>query len=39
MEIGILDEVVATPEELVPAAKAWIKQRAAQEERSRSRGT
>ncbi len=32
LETGILDEVVATPEELVPAAKAWIKQRAAQEE-------
>ena len=25
LELGILDEVVATPEELVPAAKAWIK--------------
>ncbi len=24
-ELGIVDEVVATPEELVPAAKAWIK--------------
>jgi 3-hydroxyacyl-CoA dehydrogenase/enoyl-CoA hydratase/3-hydroxybutyryl-CoA epimerase len=24
-EIGIVDEIVATPEELVPAAKAWIK--------------
>ncbi len=32
LETGILDEVVATPEELVPAAKAWVKQRAAQEE-------
>ncbi|HUB73210.1 MAG TPA: 3-hydroxyacyl-CoA dehydrogenase NAD-binding domain-containing protein [Solirubrobacteraceae bacterium] len=28
-EAGILDEVVATREELVPAAKAWVKQRAA----------
>ncbi len=25
LELGILDEVVATPDELVPAAKAWIK--------------
>jgi len=24
-EMGLVDEVVATPEELVPAAKAWIK--------------
>jgi 3-hydroxyacyl-CoA dehydrogenase / enoyl-CoA hydratase / 3-hydroxybutyryl-CoA epimerase len=24
-ELGIVDELVATPEELVPAAKAWIK--------------
>jgi len=32
LEAGILDEVVATREELVPAAKAWVKQRAAQEE-------
>ncbi|HEX3510549.1 MAG TPA: 3-hydroxyacyl-CoA dehydrogenase NAD-binding domain-containing protein [Solirubrobacteraceae bacterium] len=31
-EAGILDEIVATREELVPAAKAWVKQRAAQEE-------
>jgi len=31
-ETGILDEIVATREELVPAAKAWVKQRAAQEE-------
>ena len=32
IETGILDEVVATREELVPAAKAWVKERAAQEE-------
>jgi 3-hydroxyacyl-CoA dehydrogenase/enoyl-CoA hydratase/3-hydroxybutyryl-CoA epimerase len=32
MEVGILDEVVATQDELVPAAKAWVRQRAAQEE-------
>ncbi|MFI5028940.1 MAG: 3-hydroxyacyl-CoA dehydrogenase NAD-binding domain-containing protein, partial [Solirubrobacterales bacterium] len=32
LETGILDEVVATREELVPAAKAWVKERAAQEE-------
>jgi 3-hydroxyacyl-CoA dehydrogenase/enoyl-CoA hydratase/3-hydroxybutyryl-CoA epimerase len=32
VEAGILDEVVATQEELVPAAKAWVTQRAAQEE-------
>jgi 3-hydroxyacyl-CoA dehydrogenase/enoyl-CoA hydratase/3-hydroxybutyryl-CoA epimerase len=25
-ELGIVDELVATPEELVPAAKAWIKE-------------
>ncbi len=24
LEIGLVDEVVATPEELIPAAKAWI---------------
>ena len=32
LEAGILDEVVASQEELVPAAKAWVKQRAAEEE-------
>jgi 3-hydroxyacyl-CoA dehydrogenase / enoyl-CoA hydratase / 3-hydroxybutyryl-CoA epimerase len=32
IETGILDEVVATREELVPAAKAWVKERAAREE-------
>ncbi len=32
LEAGILDEVVASRDELVPAAKAWVKQRAAQEE-------
>ncbi len=31
-ELGILDEIVPTQEELVPAAKAWIGERAAQEE-------
>ncbi len=31
-EVGIVDEVVATREELVPAAKAWIKAQAASEE-------
>ena len=30
-EVGILDEVVATHDELIPAAKAWIKQRAPEE--------
>jgi 3-hydroxyacyl-CoA dehydrogenase/enoyl-CoA hydratase/3-hydroxybutyryl-CoA epimerase len=25
LELGVVDEVVATPEELMPAAKAWIK--------------
>jgi 3-hydroxyacyl-CoA dehydrogenase / enoyl-CoA hydratase / 3-hydroxybutyryl-CoA epimerase len=32
LETGILDEAVATREELVPAAKAWVLERAAQEE-------
>jgi 3-hydroxyacyl-CoA dehydrogenase / enoyl-CoA hydratase / 3-hydroxybutyryl-CoA epimerase len=32
LEAGILDEVVAGQDELVPAAKAWVKQRAAEEE-------
>jgi 3-hydroxyacyl-CoA dehydrogenase / enoyl-CoA hydratase / 3-hydroxybutyryl-CoA epimerase len=32
IETGILDEVVAGQDELVPAAKAWVKERAAQEE-------
>ena len=32
LEAGILDEVVTTQEELVPAAKAWVKQKAAEEE-------
>jgi 3-hydroxyacyl-CoA dehydrogenase / enoyl-CoA hydratase / 3-hydroxybutyryl-CoA epimerase len=32
LETGILDEAVATREELVPAAKAWVSERAAQEE-------
>jgi 3-hydroxyacyl-CoA dehydrogenase/enoyl-CoA hydratase/3-hydroxybutyryl-CoA epimerase len=32
LEAGILDEVVATQDELVPAAKAWVKQRAAEQE-------
>ncbi len=32
LEAGILDEVVTTQDELVPAAKAWVKQRAAEEE-------
>ncbi len=32
LEAGILDEVVATQDELVPAAKEWVKQRAAAEE-------
>ena len=31
-ETGILDETVATQEELVPAAKAWVKARAGEEE-------
>ena len=31
MEVGILDEVVATHEELVPAAKAWIASKAGEE--------
>jgi 3-hydroxyacyl-CoA dehydrogenase / enoyl-CoA hydratase / 3-hydroxybutyryl-CoA epimerase len=31
-EVGILDEVVATQEQLVPAAKTWVKERASQEE-------
>ncbi|MCW3034537.1 MAG: 3-hydroxyacyl-CoA dehydrogenase [Solirubrobacterales bacterium] len=31
-EAGILDETVATREELVPAAKAWVSERASQEE-------
>jgi 3-hydroxyacyl-CoA dehydrogenase/enoyl-CoA hydratase/3-hydroxybutyryl-CoA epimerase len=31
-ETGILDETVPTLDELVPAAKAWVKERAAQEE-------
>jgi 3-hydroxyacyl-CoA dehydrogenase/enoyl-CoA hydratase/3-hydroxybutyryl-CoA epimerase len=31
-ETGILDEIVATQDELVPAAKAWVKARAAEEE-------
>jgi 3-hydroxyacyl-CoA dehydrogenase/enoyl-CoA hydratase/3-hydroxybutyryl-CoA epimerase len=30
-ELGILDEIVATREELVPAAKAWIASRAGEE--------
>ena len=37
-EVGILDEIVATREELVPAAKAWIAAKPG-EERRRSRGT
>ena len=32
LEAGILDEVVTTQEELVPAAKAWVKQKAAEED-------
>ncbi|HMD57490.1 MAG TPA: 3-hydroxyacyl-CoA dehydrogenase NAD-binding domain-containing protein [Solirubrobacteraceae bacterium] len=32
IEVGILDEVVARQDELVPAAKAWVKERATQEE-------
>jgi 3-hydroxyacyl-CoA dehydrogenase / enoyl-CoA hydratase / 3-hydroxybutyryl-CoA epimerase len=32
LEAGILDELVTSQDELVPAAKAWVKQRAAQEE-------
>jgi 3-hydroxyacyl-CoA dehydrogenase/enoyl-CoA hydratase/3-hydroxybutyryl-CoA epimerase len=32
LETGILDETVATQEELVPAAKAWVSQRASEEE-------
>ncbi len=32
LETGILDELVTTQEELVPAAKAWVKQRAVEEE-------
>ncbi len=32
MEVGILDEVVASQDELVPAARAWITQRAGQED-------
>ena len=35
-ELGLVDEVVATRDELIPAAKAWI---AAQPARPRSRGT
>ncbi len=31
-DLGILDEIVASQDELVPAAKAWIKERAAAEE-------
>jgi len=31
-ELGILDEVVASQEQLVPSAKAWVKKRASQEE-------
>jgi 3-hydroxyacyl-CoA dehydrogenase/enoyl-CoA hydratase/3-hydroxybutyryl-CoA epimerase len=31
-ETGILDEIVPTQDELVPAAKAWVKARAAEEE-------
>ncbi|HEY0516141.1 MAG TPA: 3-hydroxyacyl-CoA dehydrogenase NAD-binding domain-containing protein [Solirubrobacteraceae bacterium] len=31
-EAGILDEIVATKEELVPAAKAWVKARAGEQE-------
>ena len=30
-ELGIVDELVATPEDLVPAAKAWIKERAGED--------
>jgi len=32
LEAGILDEVVTSQEELVPAAKAWVKQKASEEE-------
>jgi 3-hydroxyacyl-CoA dehydrogenase/enoyl-CoA hydratase/3-hydroxybutyryl-CoA epimerase len=32
VEAGILDDIVATRDELVPAAKAWVKERAAQDE-------
>ncbi len=32
LEAGILDEVVTSQDELVPAAKAWVKQKAAEEE-------
>jgi 3-hydroxyacyl-CoA dehydrogenase/enoyl-CoA hydratase/3-hydroxybutyryl-CoA epimerase len=32
LEAGIIDQVVASQDELVPAAKAWVKERAAQEE-------
>ncbi len=31
MEVGILDEVVATQEDLVPAAKAWVKEHSGDE--------
>ncbi len=31
LEIGLVDEVVATPEELVPAAKVWIKAQPSEE--------
>ncbi|MGO9820694.1 MAG: 3-hydroxyacyl-CoA dehydrogenase NAD-binding domain-containing protein, partial [Solirubrobacteraceae bacterium] len=31
MELGIVDELVGTPEELVPAAKAWIASKAGEE--------
>ncbi len=39
LEMGLVDEVVATREELVPAAKAWIEAKAAAARRSPSRGT
>src|SRR5262249_1571924 len=32
MEVGIVDELVATPEELIPTAKAWIKSQAGEDQ-------